>query len=309
MSSDDDMRCSREVMASRGLHLNYPARHRAQWGLWLRLALMELQQPVGRAAFLRSPTETPGTWLVSAMGRLRRRTRKEWRDCLAIDGETALGPFLSLGLRCAETRYGLQRVQATKRKPNPVEWASSLVDEVFVSDDGGEVSQHRVTSPPLAERKGHENIITACRRQELARRASALAHGCILGIRTEGDIRICTININGLWADKFMQLISFMKEYAIDVLICIDTRISLLAAKSFGQVAKEALGQGTFVGACDFGRARATRRRLSSQAAGGQLVVVSPKFGGAVRDFRQDWTGLGIASSFTLPCATGRLWW
>ena len=307
MSSDDDMRCSREVMASRGLHLNYPARHRAQWGLWLRLALMELQQPVGRAAFLRSPTETPGTWLVSAMGRLRRRTRKEWRDCLAIDGETALGPFLSLGLRCAETRYGLQRVQATKRKPNPVEWASSLVDEVFVSDDGGEVSQHRVTSPPLAERKGHENIITACRRQELARRASALAHGCILGIRTEGDIRICTININGLWADKFMQLISFMKEYAIDVLICIDTRISLLAAKSFGQVAKEALGQGTFVGACDFGRARATRRRLSSQAAGGQLVVVSPKFGGAVRDFRQDWTGLGIASSFTLPCATGRL--
>ena len=128
-----------------------------------------------------------------------------------------------------------------------------------------------------------------------------------VGIRTEGDLRICTLNVNALFADKFMQILAFMAEFQIDVFICVDTRISLVAAKSFGIVARQTLGLGTWTGACDFGRPRPTHKRKSTQAAGGQFIIVSPRYGGAVRDFRQDWTGLGVASSFTLPCAAGRL--
>ena len=308
-STSADMRVAREVLASKSTLLSHPPSQRLQWGVWRHLAVMEIDLAVGRAAFLRTSAQAaPGVWMGSAMARLRRQTRQEWRDALATSPGQAETAFCELGLRCAVTRFASQQVGRSKRKANPVEWASgTTVPSTGVGSAEEDSAAQPRRSPPGAETPGHENIITACRRQELLRRAAKLAQCHIVGIRTEGDLRICTLNVNGLFADKFMQILSFIAEFKIDVVICIDTRISLTAAKSFGIVAKQSLGLGTWTGACDFGRPRPTHKRRATQAAGGQLIIVSPRYGGAVRDFRQDWTGLGIASSFTLPCAAGRL--
>ena len=303
--STETQKVAREIVAARYTRRHFPPLKWDDWAPWHDLALQELSIcPAARAAFLRAG-HYPGVWTKAAMLRLRRVPAEEWEKRLQEDPDGVSAQLYkdAAGIKRGEgERFAASKATSKRRKPRMQEWPARITRAEALQ-------RHWAPDIIAATEQDNEpeDLLSACRRQAEKPMRQRLQTELLNGTRSEGDLRICTYNVNGMWPDKFVQLMVFMQEYHIDVLICIDTRVSLRAAKEYGKVAIESLGLGTWTGACDFGRARPTRKRANTIAVGGQLIVVAPKYGAAVRDFKADWTGMGVASKFTLPAQGGRI--
>ena len=112
-------------------------------------------------------------------------------------------------------------------------------------------------------------------------------------ISVEQDLRVATLNVNGLTDLKIASIVWWFRTHAIDVLFLIDARVSEKSGVWYGETFKERLGVGTWTGSSPYVRAGGVE-------AGGQFIIVGPTWGGAVRGFECDRSGLGVATKLQL---------
>ena len=115
-------------------------------------------------------------------------------------------------------------------------------------------------------------------------------------VSQEGDLRVAVLNVNGMRSDKIGSIVWFMRRNEVDVMILVDARLTAKEGTWTGEAFRELLGIGTWSGCTPYVRS-------GGLEAGGQLIVVGPKWGGAVTGFEGDRSGLGVATQVRL--ATG----
>jgi hypothetical protein len=124
------------------------------------------------------------------------------------------------------------------------------------------------------------------------------------------QLRIGTLNVNGLDDTKLELILQFVQGETIDVLFLIDTRIEKKAGKYMGKKIKRRLGAGTrtHVTPCtkDYGSSQLNGFRR----VGGIITIIGPRWGNSVREFQDDKFGpdkqtVGVMTQVTMSTTNG----
>ena len=119
------------------------------------------------------------------------------------------------------------------------------------------------------------------------------------------DIRICTLNMNSMTDDKFISILALIKHLQIDVFVCTDTRHRESSSGFYTRQAKLLLGSHTRVL-----HSPCTPKKVGSRYVpnvGGQMILVSSTWSGAISDHYVDPSQLGLLSSVTISTGHGKL--
>ena len=119
------------------------------------------------------------------------------------------------------------------------------------------------------------------------------------------DITVCSLNTNGLTTAKLTELLWLRATERIDILILVDTRCSGRQLKFRGKQAREAMGIGSWTHGSPSRALSAKGRPSRHEMVGGQLILVSAKWGRMVRASRADPTGLGVLTEITIGANGG----
>ena len=96
-----------------------------------------------------------------------------------------------------------------------------------------------------------------------------------------------------------------MRLEQLDIFLLLDTRATLRAGKFLSRQAREFLGPGSVAQVSParpgVGHNPGTRQAL----VGGQLILIAPSWGSALKSSRKDPTGLGVLTEAVLGCAGG----
>ena len=119
------------------------------------------------------------------------------------------------------------------------------------------------------------------------------------------NLRVGALNTNGLSAPKLTELLWYMRLESLDVFFLLDTRVTQRAGKFLGRQARSFLGPGSvaLVSPARPAHGNATLNRQS--LVGGQLLLIGPRWGCALKSSHKDPTGLGVLTEAVLGCAGG----
>ena len=119
------------------------------------------------------------------------------------------------------------------------------------------------------------------------------------------DISICTLNINSLSSSKLTCVLAAMFYQKIDVFVLTDTRHRESTVKGYNTQVKDLLGPHS---RCIHSPVapHSTKRGFHS-SVGGQLIVLSHTWAGALIDHFKDPSNLGLVSGVTLSTGKGSL--
>ena len=119
------------------------------------------------------------------------------------------------------------------------------------------------------------------------------------------NLRVGALNTNGLTATKLTELLWYMRLEQLDVFFLLDTRAPQRAGKFLGRQARSFLGPGS-VALVSPARSAHAKAPLNRQSlVGGQLLLIGPRWGCALKSSRKDPTGLGVLTEAVLGCAGG----
>ena len=96
-----------------------------------------------------------------------------------------------------------------------------------------------------------------------------------------------------------------MQHTTIDVLILVDVRCSHRQLRFLAQTARDHMGLGRWTHASPARNLTGTERARRHEMVGGQLILITPRWGGAVRSAHADPTGLGVLTEVILGAAGG----
>ena len=121
----------------------------------------------------------------------------------------------------------------------------------------------------------------------------------------EPDITIASLNVNGLTGAKLTEILWLQQHSNIDVLIMVDVRCSHRQLKFLAKTAREHMGLGSWTHASPARNLAGTEGARRHEMVGGQLILITPRWGGAVRYAHADPTGLGILTEVILGASGG----
>ena len=125
------------------------------------------------------------------------------------------------------------------------------------------------------------------------------------GIHTGPDLTVASLNTNGLTAAKLTELLWLQAREAIDIFILVDVRCSARQLHYLGRTARSTLGLSCWTLSSPSRGMTPGAPGARSDLVGGQLVLVSPRWGGSIRTSRPDPTGLGILTEFVIGTTGG----
>ena len=119
------------------------------------------------------------------------------------------------------------------------------------------------------------------------------------------NLRVGSLNTNGLTQPKLTELLWYMRLEQLDVSFLLDTRATQRAGKFLGRQARSFLGPGS-VALISPARPAQGEGSPSRQAlVGGQLLLIGPQWGCALKSSHKDPSGLGVLTEAVLRCAGG----
>ena len=122
---------------------------------------------------------------------------------------------------------------------------------------------------------------------------------------TASDINICTLNVNSLSNSKLHCVLAYMFHMKIDVFVLTDTRHRESMVKSYSRQIKDLLGPST---RCIHSPISPHRTKKGFQSSvGGQLIIISHTWAGALIDHFNDPSNLGLVSGIKLATGGGSL--
>ena len=121
----------------------------------------------------------------------------------------------------------------------------------------------------------------------------------------EPDITIASLNVNGLTGAKLTEILWLQQHATIDVLILVDVRCSHRQLKFLAKTARDHMGLGSWAHASPARNLTGTEGARRHEMVGGQLILITPRWGGAVRYAHADPTGLGILTEVILGASGG----
>ena len=111
------------------------------------------------------------------------------------------------------------------------------------------------------------------------------------------DIKVTTWNINGSTKkDKITNICWLFSALRMDVLVLTDTRLLETETSFVTQQIQSFLPSGTQIRHAPIGSGKGTR-------IGGQLIIISPKWSGAIASFTKDASPYGLVTSLILKGA------
>ena len=121
----------------------------------------------------------------------------------------------------------------------------------------------------------------------------------------EPDITVASLNVNGLTGAKLTEILWLQQHTNLDVLILVDVRCSHRQLKFLAKTAREHMGIGSWTHASSARNLSGTEGARRCEMVGGQLILITPRWGGAVRSAHADPTGLGIITEVILGATGG----
>ena len=179
-------------------------------------------------------------------------------------------------------------------------WRYSLEDqdnreEVYVPLEGADVSKaiHNVTVKDMPRSR-----VDASYHSIIEKAESNLEYRGIT-INMKHDLRVVTLNVNGLTSQKLSEILWWIQVTKTDVFICIDTRATERESKHYHQQCYRTLGATTVVRSAPVSELVEKIKPQQKQNAlvGGQMVIVNKKWGPHVTSFWKDSTGYGILTA------------
>ena len=121
-------------------------------------------------------------------------------------------------------------------------------------------------------------------------------------ITKQHDIRIATLNVNGLNTQKLSEILWWMQMAEVDILIGIDTRATEKECKNYRHQCYQTLGATSVVRVAPIPEVEGKVKPLQNQNSrvGGQIIIVNKKWGPHVTAFWKDSTGFGVVTATTL---------
>ena len=122
--------------------------------------------------------------------------------------------------------------------------------------------------------------------------------------QVEPNIRVGTLNVNGLNENKLELILQFFAEENLDVLMLVDTRLEQKTGKYMGKKIKRRLGPGTRTHITPCILDYETDATTGFRKVGGLISIISPKWGTSIREFQDDKFGPNGASAGVMTQAT-----
>ena len=126
----------------------------------------------------------------------------------------------------------------------------------------------------------------------------------------EANIRVGSLNVNGLNDIKLELVLQFFAEERLDVMVLVDTRMEHKAGKYTGKKIKRRLGPGTRIHVTPCILDYETDSTIGFRKVGGLLTIISPKWGTSLRECQDDKFGpngktAGVMTQVTLSTMNG----
>ena len=125
-------------------------------------------------------------------------------------------------------------------------------------------------------------------------------NGVQSGHWTTTDVKIVSLNVDGLDGGKFEELLAYMDTQGIGVLVLQDTRCSQTQARYYGEQLKKRLGRQAKLFNVEGHAALNGKGEKKAVRVGGQMFLTDHRLGIYTNDFSPDPTGLGVLSSITI---------
>ena len=119
------------------------------------------------------------------------------------------------------------------------------------------------------------------------------------------NLRVGSLNTNGLTTTKLTEILWYMRLEQLDVFFLIDTRVPLRAGKFLCRQARDFLGPGSVAHLSPARPLYDSEAMTRHALVGGQILLVAPTWGCALKSSRKDPTGLGVLTEAVLGCAGG----
>ena len=119
------------------------------------------------------------------------------------------------------------------------------------------------------------------------------------------NLRIGSLNTNGLTQPKLTELLWYMRLEQLDVFFLLDTRTPLRMGKFLGRQAREFMGPGSVAHVSPARPALESGANDRHALVGGQLLLLAPSWGCALKSTHTDPTGLGVLTEAVLGCTGG----
>ena len=119
------------------------------------------------------------------------------------------------------------------------------------------------------------------------------------------NLRVGSLNTNGLNQPKLTELLWYMRLEQLDVFFLLDTRTTQRAGKFLGRQARSFLGPGSVALVSPARPAQGGGPPSRQALVGGQLMLIGPRWGCALKSSHKDTTGLGVLTEAVLGCAGG----
>ena len=125
-------------------------------------------------------------------------------------------------------------------------------------------------------------------------------------ITKQHDIRIATLNVNGLNTQKLSEILWWIQMAEVDVFIGIDTRATEKECKNYHQQCYQTLGAPSVVRVAPIPEVEGIVKPIQNQNSkvGGQIIIINKKWGPHVTAFWKDSTGFGVVTATTLVSKT-----
>ena len=132
-------------------------------------------------------------------------------------------------------------------------------------------------------------------------------HVALSGYTTSlhSNLRVGSLNTNGLSQPKLTELLWYMRLEQLDVFFLLDTRTPLRSGKYLGRQAREFMGPGSVAHVSPARPALESGATDRHALVGGQLLLIAPSWGCALKSARTDPTGLGVLTEAVLGCTGG----
>jgi len=123
----------------------------------------------------------------------------------------------------------------------------------------------------------------------------------------DSDIKICTLNVNSLSHNKLDTILTFIRHFRIDIMICIDTRHRDTTCRHYTQRIKEAFPQENTKVLHSPIAPVTTKQHDTHSSVGGQLTILTHKWAGALITHFTNKSKLGLISGLYLTTGLGQL--
>ena len=124
--------------------------------------------------------------------------------------------------------------------------------------------------------------------------------GVQVGQWKDHDVKIVSLNVDGLDGGKFEELLAYMDTQGIGVLVLQDTRCAQTQARYYGEQLKKRLGRQAKLFNVEGAAPLNAKGEKKAVRVGGQMFLTDHRLGIYTHDFSPDPTGLGVLSSITI---------